>query len=497
MENNNSVNNRQGYRDSVKQMGKKEFTLIKMQEYGFWPENYPTPYERQKNETPEAYAERKALLKEYEKLAQEFSQLYQEKSQINAKLNELRKQYDQTWDAEKIRRDVAQAIMRESIARRAERKKQRELEKQKRREQWEAHKKNNIVFIGKGYSGALGDKESNLERLTALGLPIIFDDKALAAVLQVEYETLRSLVYHRDVVTQDHYYHYTVPKKNGGERKIAAPKSVLKHAQRRILELFLSPLETSSHAHGFQKGRSVITGAAVHQNQPELLINMDLENFFPTITFQRVRGLFHSFGYSGYLSSLLAMLCTYCEREEIEVKGETRYVKASDRILPQGSPASPMITNLICRAMDERIHGLAVRKGFTYSRYADDMSFSFSKLPEKQEIGKIVHAVTLIIQDEGFTVNRKKTRYLRSNNRQCVTGVLVNNEQLGVPKAWVKKMRAAVYNAGRLLESEAAVPAETIYEISGMAAWLRAVNEKRYQSIISEAQKLLENCKNT
>ena len=142
---------------------------------------------------------------------------------------------------------------------------------------------------------------------------------------------------------------------------------------------------------------------------------MDLENFFPTITFERVRGMFQKFGYSGYVSSLLAMICTYCERMEMEVKGEKVYVKTSERILPQGSPASPMITNIICSKLDNRLNGLASKYGFTYSRYADDMSFSFNEgnsvLNSNEDginIGKILGIISKIIKEEGFTVNQQK-----------------------------------------------------------------------------------------
>ena len=153
-------NKRQDYREKVNQIGKKEFTLLKMQEYGFWPKNLPTPYEKQENETKEEYAQRKNLIKEYEKIINEISDLYGEKDKINEKLREFKKKYDDTWDYEKIRIDVSKTIMEESIARRKERKEQRELEKRQKSEEWEKERAERIVFIGKGYSNLLYDKQN-------------------------------------------------------------------------------------------------------------------------------------------------------------------------------------------------------------------------------------------------------------------------------------------------------------------------------------------------
>lgn len=195
-----SKNKRQDYREIVNQMGKKEFTLLKMQEYGFWPKNLPTPYERQENETKEEYAKRKNLIKEYEKIINEISNLYEEKDKISQKLRELKKKYDETWDYEKIRLDVSKAIMEESITRRKERKEQREIEKRQKSETWEKEKADRIVYIGKGYSNLLYDKESDNNKLLLQELPLIEDDKALAEFLGIEYKKLRFLVYHRDVV---------------------------------------------------------------------------------------------------------------------------------------------------------------------------------------------------------------------------------------------------------------------------------------------------------
>jgi hypothetical protein len=190
----------ENYRKIVNEMGKKEFTLLKMQEYGFWPKDLPTPYERQRNETTEQYEKKQGLLNEYQKIIDQIADLYKEKDEINEKLHELKKTYDETWDYEKIRLDISKKIMQESILRRAERKKQRELEKKQRADAWQQKKAEQIVFIGKGYSSSLHDIKNDEDKLSKKNLPVINTDKDLAEFLGIEYKQLRFLVYHRDVV---------------------------------------------------------------------------------------------------------------------------------------------------------------------------------------------------------------------------------------------------------------------------------------------------------
>ena len=120
------MDTRSEYRKLVSEKGKKEFTFLKMQEYGFWPSHLPTPYERQQNETEEDFENRKKLLDEFQKLSDVISKAYTEKNEIEKKLFSLQKEYQNTWDYEKVRAVVAQEIMKESIARRAERKAERE-----------------------------------------------------------------------------------------------------------------------------------------------------------------------------------------------------------------------------------------------------------------------------------------------------------------------------------------------------------------------------------
>ncbi|MCT4584449.1 MAG: reverse transcriptase family protein [Peptostreptococcaceae bacterium] len=487
-------NNRANYRDMTKSMGKKEFTLLKMQEYGFWPKDLPTPFEKQENESKEDYKKRKALLKEYENIISDMSTLYSQKSEIDCKLNELKTQYNKTFDSEQIRREIARHIMEESIERRRIKKEEKELEKKKVYEAYQKRKKENIIFIGRNYSASLKYKEYNEERLNKFDLPVIKNDKDLANFLDIEYKTLRFLTYHRDVLNIDNYNRYKIAKKKGGFRQIAAPKTKLKKAQRKILDDILVKIPVSKSANGFLKNTSVLTGANTHFTKTQLLINMDIKDFFPTINFKRVLGMFKSFGYSPYISSLLAILCTYCERTEMKIKDEIKYIRTSNRILPQGAPSSPMITNIICNNLDRRLEGLSKKYEFNYSRYADDLSFSLNnKLDENNSlILEFYKYINKVINEEGFEVNVNKTRFLRQNNSQSITGIIINNEELGVSKKWLKILRATIYNTKKSKNNNEKISLDKIQEIKGKIAWLNMVNKDRYKTIIDDAKELIK-----
>ncbi len=479
----------QEHRLQMERLGRKEYVLSKMIEYGFWPKGLPTPHERQLNETPADYQERTRLLAEFKLLAKQIADAGADISKLHGEIMSIRSAYKKTYvPLETIKRLVAREIMVESKKRRAERKAKREQEKKERSDAWKKQAAEEILFIGRGYSGSLSDACVDEARLKAAGLPIIATGKELASLLGISFLQLRFLSYHREVMVKDNYKRYTVPKRRGGSREIAAPMPLLKHAQRQILETVLGKVASPTYAHGFIPGRSIMTNAGAHlpsHARPALVINMDLKDFFPTITFERVQGMFHRLGYSGRIASILAMICTDCHREPIEVGGKVVHVATECRKLPQGSPASPAITNLLCKRMDNRLHGLATKFGFTYTRYADDLTFSMATAAETKTLGKFRFRVSKIVAAEGFIVNDTKTRYMRSCNRQEITGVVVNSGTAGIPRPWIKRFRAALHNATKLAQARGnKLPSEMYNELKGMAAWAHAVDPVRYKKLI-------------
>ncbi len=177
----------------------------------------------------------------------------------------------------------------------------------------------------------------------------------------------------------------------------------------------------------------------------DVVVNADLENFFPTITFPRVRGLFRSLGYSPAVATIFALLTTEAPRRLVEYDGTRDFAAVGPRCRAQGSCTSPALSNLVSRKLDARLSGICRSLGFTYTRYADDLSFSASG-EAGAKVGYLLARVRHIAQDKGFRVNEKKTRVLRRNARQEVTGIVVNDRP-GVSRKEVRRLRAILHRA--------------------------------------------------
>lgn len=187
----------------------------------------------------------------------------------------------------------------------------------------------------------------------------------------------------------------------------------LKNSQNWILVNILEKLELHDAAHGFWRCRSIVSNAQPHISS-DVIINFDLLDFFPSISYKRIKGLFQSFGYSEAAAAIFGLLCTAPEVEEVELDGKTYYVAASNRHLPQGSPAGPAITNLLCRRLDHRLTAMAQELGFIYTRYADDLTFSASG-NHLRHICNVLKRTESIVAHEGFAINEQKTRILCKN----------------------------------------------------------------------------------
>jgi retron-type reverse transcriptase len=191
-------------------------------------------------------------------------------------------------------------------------------------------------------------------------------------------------------------------------------------------------------------GRSTVTNAKPHANQA-IVINVDLEGFFPNIGFPRVRHLFRRLGYSGAVATLLALLCTECPRKKVTYDGQVYFVALGRRGLPQGACTSPAISNQIARKLDRRLSGLASKLGLAYTRYADDLTMSGGE-DVQGKVGYVLARIRHIADEEGFAINPKKTRVKRRNARQTVTGLVVNREP-GAPRNLVRRLRAILHRA--------------------------------------------------
>jgi hypothetical protein len=175
-----------------------------------------------------------------------------------------------------------------------------------------------------------------------------------------------------------------------------------------------------------------------------MLVNFDLENFFPSINYKRVKGIFHSFGYSESVATVLALLCTAPDTEEIELDGKSYFVALGERHLPQGSPASPALSNIAARRIDKSLTKIAAEHDFKYTRYADDLTFS--TVDRDADAGRLMRQVRYVVEKQGFVVNEAKTRVLRHGRQQEVTGIVVN-DKISIDRKTLRKFRAVLHQA--------------------------------------------------
>ena len=361
--------------------------------------------------------------------------------ELNKELSDLLAKKQRFQNKELLLKELRIKRMAEARLRREENKKKRELARFEKAEAWRKRKDNEILHLGVGVSAGLNHTEAKPELLLKHGLPAFADERALAAAMDITIGELRFLAFSRRVSTVNHYRKFYLPKKSGGKRLISAPMPRLKQLQAWILEHLLNLPAIHDAAQGFATDRSIVTNAQRHTGK-RLLINIDIKDFFPSVHYKRVKGLFCRFGYSEKIATILALLCTEAVTEEIGLDGKRYFVQKGARVLPQGAPTSPAITNLLCYKMDKRLAGLAEKNGCTYSRYADDISFSTNT--DGVSAQQLIWRMKRILQDEGFVVHPGKINVMRKGSRQEVTGVVVN-EKMGIPRDKLRKFRALLH----------------------------------------------------
>lgn len=339
---------------------------------------------------------------------------------------------------------LLEAEKSERVARRAQKKKEAAARRAARALAIAQRRATDIVFVGRGVSSQLHLRDADHEKLRVAGLPVLATPADLARALGIEIPALRQLAFHAVAAAKPHYVYFEVPKRSGGVRLLASPHRRLRAAQTFIEEQILSKQALTESAHGFVPGRSTLTNATPHVGSA-FVVNLDLKDFFPSITFPRARGIFASMGYSGAVATLLALLTTEPPRVRAELDGEVYWVAAGPRGLPQGACTSPTLSNLAARKLDKRLAGLAHKLGLTYTRYADDLTFSGPA--DKQSIaGWLIARVRHVAKEEGFVLHEEKGRVQRKKGRREVTGVVVNDKP-GVAREEVRALRAILHRA--------------------------------------------------
>lgn len=239
-----------------------------------------------------------------------------------------------------------------------------------------------------------------------------------------------------------HYHYRVLTKQSGRIRLIEAPKPRLKQLQRKILIGILEKIPSHSSVHGFLKGHSIKTFVTPHVGQ-RVVLKMDLEDFFPSISRARVQALFRTIGYPEAVADLLGGICTTVAPYDIW-KPRDLYTQAH---LPQGAPTSPALANLCAYRVDCRLSGLAKSAEATYTRYADDLAFSGGESFERS-VDRFSTHVAAILNEGGFSVHHRKTRIMRQGVRQHLAG-LVANHRINVRRPDFDHLKAMLTNCIR------------------------------------------------
>ncbi len=411
---------RQELYERVRASSREEVTLAEMQRLGFWPANDP------------GLAAAEELIRREAELSQA----------LRALGNDVRIAEDPLLALKAMRKER----MAKARARREETRQRCARERFERASAWHRRQACEILYLGEGVSAGLNEARSDVDKLARAALPALDDAQDLARAMGLTLQELRFLAFDRRVSRITHYRRFALPKKTGGERIISAPMPRLKRAQYWVLDKLLAHAPIHPAAHGFLRGRSIVSNAAPHVGQA-VVINLDLKDFFPSIGMPRIRGVFTQLGYSKQVATTLALLCTEAATEEVSVDGETFHVAHGPRVLPQGAPSSPALTNLLCRRLDARLQGAAAKLGFVYTRYADDLTFSGGEATRKLA-GKLLWRVKQIVIDEGFTPHPDKQHVMRDSQRQSVTGIVVNRKP-SLERDTLRRFRATLFQVER------------------------------------------------
>lgn len=281
-----------------------------------------------------------------------------------------------------------------------------------------------------------------------------------------------------------HYRYAWIPKPLGGHRLVEAPKPRLRDVQRNILDGILAHIPPHDAAHGFRAGRSVLGFAAQHV-QRAVVIRVDLQAFFSSVTRARVAGLFRTAGYPRAVAETLARLCTHRTPDAILDGASPTSLDDRDLArlarphLPQGAPTSGALANLAAYRLDVRIAAFAAAIGAHYSRYADDLVLSGDHALVRAA-PSIIARIGAIAIEEGFALNFKKTRVMTAADRQRITGLVVN-DKLGVPRAEVEHLRAILHNCVRAGPGEQNREAHPDFRahLRGRIEWVAAVDPQK------------------
>jgi len=291
-----------------------------------------------------------------------------------------------------------------------------------------------------------------------------------------------------------HYHYKWLTRKSAPPRLLETPKSCLKSVQRKILHDLIDKITPHNAAHGFTKNRSCKTHAQIHCEQ-DIILHMDLSNFFTTITYGQVYWFFLSLGYPKKIARTLASLCTNTPSPYLLGRNFQKLSWQNQKIitqahLPQGAPTSPALANLVCYKLDNRLEGLSTSLGINYSRYADDLAFSSnnSSLKKSAHFRKMVEQIA---DDQGFQINHNKTYTSTKSQQQSLVGIVVN-KQPNIRRDDYDQIKAILHNCIKKGASSQNIGKHKNFKehLRGKIAYIASINPSKAQKLKKEYQKI-------
>lgn len=281
------------------------------------------------------------------------------------------------------------------------------------------------------------------------GILPILSLKHLANLTNVDYSFLRRIVGRKI----DPYKTIEQPKRSGGTRLISAPQPRLKAIQRWILDYVLRDVKTHPLSFAYENNKSILDCAKIHIGM-RWMIKFDLRNFFDSVKENRVYKVFRTLGYSSLVSFEMTRICTRklgvdSEEKEEEIEKQYpvihTYVNGTNGCLPQGAPTSGKLANIICFDLDERINHMAIKNGFAYSRYSDDIFLSGCDVFDRKKAQQIISCVSNFVHQEGFSLQKRKTHVITPGARKIVLGLTVTDQGVKPMREFRKQIEHDIY----------------------------------------------------
>jgi len=310
-------------------------------------------------------------------------------------------------------------------------------------------RKKNSFFVGTSFDQVRED----INVLWKAGLPPIVSRRAFTVLFGVSPRLIPRMIGSPGI----YWRQFQLPKRSGGFRVIQTPRVFLKTFQLFILQNILAKRASSTSTYGFTKGRGCFQNASAHLKK-KYVVNLDIRDFFPSVTYSRVSEIFKQFGFPLEGVETLTSLCTL------------------NGVLPQGAPTSPKLADLAFAVADAELDQVASAHGAIYTRYADDLTFSFDNVPSSNLVNEVVRVVDRF----GFRLNHDKTRIAGPGQARRVTGFVIN-EKVQPSRVTRRQLRAMFHN----MKNDPPASMKDLNVAQGWASYVNSYNSSLGQGYLT------------